>query len=421
MNNRLITRRASAALMAMLVAAVTVSPAQARVGQSRDSTRSYSAPSRAPQAPAKAPSVRRDSSRLGAGGSVGMRRPDVTQRARTDRATQPGAVAPRGPVAGAAGSAATGSAAGGLASRGVPATPPVSGYGAQQPVQQGRGGSWVGPAVAGAAIGAAAGYALGNRNDQSAAAPGAASEARTPSDASSAAGMNATESGAAGGSPSSSGASGTTGSLGDGGPSGATGSFPGAASAAPARTQGMGTMGFGLVVLLLAGLAFMMFRKRSAANAARAGNSRFGYGHGAPVGGPATTTGGMMPGAATVGFDGDVRSLTANAKAFYTQLQELNNRGDLAGLRARTTDDIFPALAADVQGRTHPSTTTVMSVDAQLIDSTHEANRSIASVRYRSMVSEGPNEPPQSVDEVWHFVKDAAPSAPWKLAGIEEV
>lgn len=349
-----------------------------------------------------------------------MQRPEVTQRARNDRGTQPGTVSPRGPVAGAAGGAAAGATAGGLASRGTPPIPPAGSYGAQQPAQQGRGGSWVGPAVAGAAIGAAAGYALGNRNEQPATGPGAASEARTPSDATGAAGMNTTESAGAGGPPGSGNSSGTTGSLSDGASPGATGSFPGADSAVPARTQGMGTIGLGLVALLLAGLAFMMFRKRSAAGSARTGVPRSGYGHGVSTGAPAAANAGT-PGAATAEADGDVRSLVANAKAFYTHLQELNNHGDLAGLRACTTDDIFPALAADIQGRTQASTTTVLSVDAQLLDATHEANRLIASLRYRSLVSEGPNEPPQSVDEVWHFVKEAAPSAQWRLAGIEAV
>ena len=45
----------------------------------------------------------------------------------------------------------------------------------------------------------------------------------------------------------------------------------------------MGPVGFGLVALLLAGLAFMMFRRRSAANAARAGGARSGHVQGTPV------------------------------------------------------------------------------------------------------------------------------------------
>ena len=63
----------------------------------------------------------------------------------------------------------------------------------------------------------------------------------------------------------------------------------------------------------------------------------------------------------------------------------------------------------------------VVSVEPQLLDLTREPNRLVGSVRFRSVVSESPNEPPQRVDEVWHFVRDTAPGASWKLAGIEQV
>ena len=185
-------------------------------------------------------------------------------------------------------------------------------------------------------------------------------------------------------------------------------------------------MGFGLIALLLAGLALMMFRKRSAAQAVRTGAARSGHAYGTSAPGSGSSAAGAtsstaVAGAAAAGGDRDVQQLVANARAFYTLLQDLNNRGDLAGLRARTTDDIFPALAADIQARTQPSMTTVLSVEAQLVDATREVDRLVASVRFRSTVSEGPDQPPQSVDEVWHFVKDAAAPGAWRLAGIEQV
>lgn len=430
MNLRPTIRRTAGACMALALAAATVAPVEARLGSSRNASpsRSYSAPSRPPvYTPPPSNQAYRSSpaGRVGGGSSIGMQRSDVTARARADRASPGGLGAP---AAGAGAGAAAGAQA--LPRGGYGTTPPgygappagygvpPAGYGAQAGPQN-RGGSWVGPAIAGAAVGAAAGYALGNRNEQSAstAAPGA-----QPAPADAGGSDAAPSSGASGAFPADAGQS-----------SGASGAFP-ADAAAPARSSGTGLGGLGSLALLalLAALGLVMYRKMAASRAAGGSASRgsaslrTGWSSQGGTGSGMSAAGGIAAGSAAagdagIGADPDAQSLMAIARPFFAQLQELNNRGDLAELRARTTDDLYPALAADIQGRTQPSRTTVTSVDAHLLDLTREANRTVASVRFSALVGEGPEAAPEPVDEVWHFVREATPSASWKLAGIEQV
>lgn len=105
--------------------------------------------------------------------------------------------------------------------------------------------------------------------------------------------------------------------------------------------------------------------------------------------------------------------------AFYETLQQLNNQGDLAALEAITTADMFDAIKESIVSRQGASTTTVISVYSQVVDTTYEAGQTICSISYEAVIREN-NGPQEAVNEVWHLVQKEG-STSWKLAGIEQV
>jgi predicted lipid-binding transport protein (Tim44 family) len=78
-------------------------------------------------------------------------------------------------------------------------------------------------------------------------------------------------------------------------------------------------------------------------------------------------------------------------------------------------------LVADIAERAAASRTQTMMMTAERVDLTEESDRSIASVRFRGMISEDPNAAPEQIDEVWHFVRSREADSQWQLAGIEQV
>lgn len=174
--------------------------------------------------------------------------------------------------------------------------------------------------------------------------------------------------------------------------------------------QSSGGFGFGsfLLLLILAGVGYVVYR-RFVANGGDVGAIKRSLNVGMPK-----AAAPVAPVAATA------NALEVMAKQFFTDLQDLNNRGDLATLKTKTTSDLYEVLAEDIRTRGEPSQTSVVSVKATVVDEANEGNRQIVSVRFEALVSENPNQAAEPVDEVWHFVKDNGDTN-YKLAGIEQV
>ena len=119
--------------------------------------------------------------------------------------------------------------------------------------------------------------------------------------------------------------------------------------------------------------------------------------------------------------DAEQQAFERNALKFFNDLQEANNRGDVAHIEAFTVEPLRSQLLDDIRGRSAASRTQTMTMKAERIDLTEEAGRSIASVRFRGMVSEDENAAPDRIDEVWHFVRERQADSQWQLAGIEQV
>lgn len=111
-----------------------------------------------------------------------------------------------------------------------------------------------------------------------------------------------------------------------------------------------------------------------------------------------------------------------SAKAAYNRLQAAWDAKDLNDLRRFTTPEMFGELGAQIQEMGEArNVTEVLSLDAQLLDITPEADRWIASVRYDGLIREDPQANPERVSEIWHFVKPVNSTNPtWYLAGIQQ-
>jgi predicted lipid-binding transport protein (Tim44 family) len=283
-----------------------------------------------------------------------MSRPDVMAKARS---TPPPASAPS-----YAGSAAPAAAAGAV----------------QAPQRSGPG--W-GTVAGAAAVGAAAGYMLGDHPSGQAQAPGYAPAPQ----------VNADGSGA-----------------------GVSRDYQRSAAEVGAPLQqnsGSGGFGFGsvLMLLLLTGAGFWAFRRYQAAQ--QGGTAGGSFKRNDP---PAF---GAAPSAPALGSND--AAIEQVALKSFTEMQDANNRGDMAFLRARLDDVLFQQIAADIAARGGPGRTSVVTMKAQVLDVTEQGSRRLVSIRYTGSIVEGPDAAPEGLDEVWHFVDENRGF--WKLAGIEQV
>lgn len=350
----------------LLIAALSAAPmvSYAKLGGS-----GHAAPSVSRSAAVSAPSAR-----LGGRQSVGMSRPDVAAKVRAQDAANAHASQPRN-VAGAPAY--------------VPAAPAAAPH-APDPRAQRSGPGW--GTVAGAAVaGAAAGYMLGDHHASSVQGhPASVQGASQQTAAAQAPGQNDTavdrsiERSAA---------------------------QAGLAVNTP-QDKGMG-LGVVLVLLLLAtGAYFVVTRSR----AGTATTGAPGMQKAVSYNGSGTSSGGAAPGRLA-----GTEDLQAVALEAFRNLQDANNRGDLAFLRAHTTSGMFEAVKNIIDQRAgRMEQTSIVTMQAAVVDRIENEDQSITiSIHFNGTISENPDAPPEGLSEVWHFVD--AGHGDWKLAGIDQV
>lgn len=118
--------------------------------------------------------------------------------------------------------------------------------------------------------------------------------------------------------------------------------------------------------------------------------------------------------------------LLQEAPKLFRAVQEANNAGDKYQLATLCDDAYLPILTDDIDTRTEPSRTHVMSVEVvgdAVLGFELEGSRYVGSVHFRARISEGSG-PVEDIQEVWHFVCKAEGAnlhhhGGWKLAGIE--
>jgi predicted lipid-binding transport protein (Tim44 family) len=117
------------------------------------------------------------------------------------------------------------------------------------------------------------------------------------------------------------------------------------------------------------------------------------------------------------GFDS--AQMLRDAKVIFYRLQTAYDQKNLQDINQFTAPEVFGEIKMqlDERGDT-PNKTEVISLDAELLDISRQANTYIASVRFTGYIKEN-DDPMTSLDEIWHFRK-FTPSSEWVVGGIQQ-
>jgi predicted lipid-binding transport protein (Tim44 family) len=211
---------------------------------------------------------------------------------------------------------------------------------------------------------------------------------------------------------------------------------------------GMGGMAGILMLLLVAGVAFMAWRAFAARRApetsapmAFAGAGEGGAaspGTAAPTRAPLNIGAGVsaaaapqaeaapIPGTETQaapipGFEAE--PFLRVAKTSFIRLQAANDAKDLNDIRDFTTPEMFAEISMQIRERGDaPQKTEVVSVNASLVEAVVEGDYAVVSVRFTGLMREAPEANPEPFDEIWHVRQDQRDrKATWLIAGIQQV
>ena len=106
------------------------------------------------------------------------------------------------------------------------------------------------------------------------------------------------------------------------------------------------------------------------------------------------------------------------AKATFLHLQSLNSAESVDEVRKYMTTELFQSLRDVIIN--NKEIADFPTLECQLIESTEEAGRHVASVRFSGMVSESVGDEPIPFNETWHYVKESATQNKWLVAGIQQ-
>ncbi len=189
-----------------------------------------------------------------------------------------------------------------------------------------------------------------------------------------------------------------------------------------------GAMG-GILMALAAGAVVMflisMFRKKQQSSMQYAGAGAPYAGSSAPA--PQAMSGGSAaaitaPTTGNIPSDFPVDAFLRSAKTSFIRLQSANDRKDLNDIREYTTPEMYAEISMQFAERDNTAqTSTVVSVNAELLEVVTEGDMAIASVRLNGQLREN-NNTPENFDEVWHVQKNTKDDkAVWLLSGIQQI
>ncbi|MEW6165798.1 MAG: Tim44-like domain-containing protein [Pseudomonadota bacterium] len=181
-------------------------------------------------------------------------------------------------------------------------------------------------------------------------------------------------------------------------------------------------MGSLLLVMLLVGGAFFLFRLLTAARQPQ----RVQYaGAGAPMpfdAGKVSAGGTAAPQPAAripAGFDAE--GFLRQAKLNFIRLQAANDRGDMDDIKTFTLPEVFAEIQMQYEerGRT-TQLTDVVQLDADLMEVVTEGDMHIASVHFHGLMREEEGAAPAPFGEIWHLAKPVSGGFGWRVAGIQQ-
>jgi predicted lipid-binding transport protein (Tim44 family) len=189
--------------------------------------------------------------------------------------------------------------------------------------------------------------------------------------------------------------------------------------------EGMGNM---LMIAMLVMAGFFIFKLLFRRNAATAPEPLQYAASGANNMAPAplqaeTFAGGTTPAAPAQsipeGFDSE--GFLRIAKLNFVRLQAANDARNLADIREFVSPEMYAEIKLQIDERgTAAQQTDVVTLNAELLEVTTEANRHIASVRFSGMIREEAGAAAMPFNELWHLSKPDDGSKGWAIAGIQQ-
>jgi predicted lipid-binding transport protein (Tim44 family) len=184
----------------------------------------------------------------------------------------------------------------------------------------------------------------------------------------------------------------------------------------------------GLLVMAVMVVVGMIMRRRAAAQQpAMAGAGPMQYSgsatdaaRGYDVAMPGSAAAASSAAGRNIPADFDVAGFARNAKVNFIRLQAANDARNLDDIREFTTPEMFAELKMNIAERgAAAQETDVVSIEADVLEVSEEANRYVVSVRFSGQIREERNGPLEAVDEIWHLVKPRDGGG-WLLAGIQQ-
>jgi predicted lipid-binding transport protein (Tim44 family) len=118
----------------------------------------------------------------------------------------------------------------------------------------------------------------------------------------------------------------------------------------------------------------------------------------------------------------DVAGFEKGAKSQFVRLQSAFDKGEAGTLKDMLTNEMHAEVERELKVRGPQTTPTeIVTLNAEVIEVTTEADSHWASVRFHGLIREDGSEQAEGFDEVWNLTKPLDGSTGWLLAGIQQL
>ncbi len=137
---------------------------------------------------------------------------------------------------------------------------------------------------------------------------------------------------------------------------------------------------------------------------------------------PAAASSGPSPAPVSVPAGFDSEAFLRVAKLNFVRLQAANDAKNLDDMREFTSPELFAEIRMQMEERgSAPQQTDIVTLNAELLEVTTEANRHVASVHFNGMIREQLGAAAAPFSEIWHLAKPVDGSQGWTIVGIQQV
>jgi len=134
-----------------------------------------------------------------------------------------------------------------------------------------------------------------------------------------------------------------------------------------------------------------------------------------------STTPATAPTALSLPEGFDAEAFLRVAKLNFVRLQAANDARNLDDIREFVSPEMYAEIKMQIDERgSAQQQTDVVTLNAELVEVTTEANRHIASVRFSGMIREETGAAAAPFNELWHLSKPVDGSKGWAIAGIQQ-